>query len=58
MLKKHKTIKYKGRCVLKLKKVAMAIIVRTHLTSNVACFYSLEMFYGIPLVYWVTYQSI
>jgi hypothetical protein len=44
LLKKHKTLKFRERCVLKLEKVAMAIIVRIHLTSIVACFYTLETF--------------
>lgn len=44
LLKKHKIHKFRERCVLKLKRVAMANILRIYLILNVACFYSLEMF--------------
>lgn len=51
LLKKHKIHKFRERCVLKLKRVAMANILRIYLILNVACFYSLEMFYAIIIVF-------
>lgn len=43
MLKKHKTLKFGKKVVLKLKKVVMPNILSLHLTLIATCFCSLEM---------------